>query len=253
MNEAVTKRFLLYFRLMLLAWILIANAIIHVTGMEYSWLIFLSNIMMFTLEGDVKDRFWTVELGGLVGLVLTVVALLSITALTPVLGGFFGFLIPLAVVLFILIILHPYAPKVLNNVGFAYLTVACIDTTALATHLPQFFITFIVGSVIFNGVCVLLMKPAKARPSRASRKKTRNSLYGVYNISEGPVPIGTGPSRLCVVICRKLHTVDFYAILVTLPFPFWHQKGVRTDELNFSQLSRGCRSADNGKLSVQVA
>ena len=82
MNEADTKRFLLYFRLMLLVWILIANAIIHVTGLEYSWLIFLSNIMMFTLEGDVKDRFWTVELGGLVGLVLTVVALLSITALT---------------------------------------------------------------------------------------------------------------------------------------------------------------------------
>lgn len=136
MNEAVTKRFLLYFRLMLLVWILIANAIIHVTGLEYSWLIFLSNIMMFTLEGDVKDRFVTVELGGLVGLILTVIALLSITALTPVLGGFFGFLIPLAVVLFILIILHPYAPKVLNNVGFAYLTVACIDTTALATHLP---------------------------------------------------------------------------------------------------------------------
>lgn len=54
MNETVTKRFLLYFRLMLLVWILIANAIIHLTGMEYSWLIFLSNIMMFTLEGDVK-------------------------------------------------------------------------------------------------------------------------------------------------------------------------------------------------------
>lgn len=162
MNEAVTKRFLLYFRLMLLAWILIANAIIHVTGMEYSWLIFLSNIMMFTLEGDVKDRFWTVELGGLVGLVLTVVALLSITALTPVLGGFFGFLIPLAVVLFILIILHPYAPKVLNNVGFAYLTVACIDAETFAANLPRFFFVYIVGSLVFNGVCILLMKPAKA-------------------------------------------------------------------------------------------
>ena len=162
MNEAVTKRFLLYFRLMLLAWILIANAIIHVTGMEYSWLIFLSNIMMFTLEGDVKDRFWTVELGGLVGLVLTVVALLSITALTPVLGGFFGFLIPLAVVLFILIILHPYAPKVLNNVGFAYLTVACIDAETFAANLPRFFFVYIVGSLVFNGVCIFLMKPAKA-------------------------------------------------------------------------------------------
>ena len=90
-------------------------------------------------------------------------------------------------------------------------------------------------------------------PNGEILRKTRNSLYGVYNISEGPVPIGTGPSRLCVVICRKLHTVDFCAILVALPFPFWHQKGVRTDELNFSQLSRGCRSAGNGKLSVQVA
>ena len=161
MNEAVTKRFLLYFRLMLLVWILIANAIIHVTGMEYSWLIFLSNIMMFTLEGDVKDRFVTVELGGLVGLILTVVALLSITALTPVLGGFFGFLIPLAVVLFILIILHPYAPKVLNNVGFAYLTIACIDAKTFAANLPLFFGVFIVGSLVFNGVSILLMKPAK--------------------------------------------------------------------------------------------
>ena len=162
MNEAVTKRFLLYFRLMLLVWILIANAIIHVTGLEYSWLIFLSNIMMFTLEGDVKDRFVTVELGGLVGLILTVIALLSITALTPVLGGLLGLLLPLAVVLFILIILHPYAPKVLNNVGFAYLTVACIDAETFAANLPRFFFVYIVGSLVFNGVCIFLMKPAKA-------------------------------------------------------------------------------------------
>ena len=117
MNEAVTKRFLLYFRLMLLVWILIVNAILHVVGFEYSWLIFLSNIMLFTMEGDIKDRFVSVELGGLVGMVFTVIALLAITFLTPVLGSFFGFLIPLAVVLFVLIILHPYAPKVLNNVA----------------------------------------------------------------------------------------------------------------------------------------
>ena len=37
MNEAVTKRFLLYFRLMLLVWILIVNAILHVVGFAYSW------------------------------------------------------------------------------------------------------------------------------------------------------------------------------------------------------------------------
>ena len=162
MNEAVTKRFLLYFRLMLLVWILIVNSILHVVGFEYSWLIFLSNIMLFTMEGDIKDRFVSVELGGLVGMVFTVIALLAITFLTPVLGSLFGFLIPLAVVLFVLIILHPYAPKVLNNVGFAYLTVACIDAETFAANLPRFFFVYIVGSLVFNGVCILLMKPAKA-------------------------------------------------------------------------------------------
>ena len=68
MNEAVTKRFLLYFRLMLLVWILIANAFFHAIEFEYSWLVFLSNIMLFTMEGDIKDRFISVELGGLVGI-----------------------------------------------------------------------------------------------------------------------------------------------------------------------------------------
>ena len=155
MNEAVTKRFLLYFRLMMLVWILIANAFFHVIEFDYSWLVFLSNIMLFTMEGDIKDRFLSVELGGLVGMVLTVLAMLAIAALTPVLGG-------LAVVLFILIILHPYAPKVLNNVGFAYLTVACIDAETFAANLPRFFFVYIVGSLVFNGVCILLMKPAKA-------------------------------------------------------------------------------------------
>ena len=161
MNEAVTKRFLLYFRLMMLVWILIANAFFHVIEFDYSWLVFLSNIMLFTMEGDIKDRFISVELGGLAGMVLTVLAMLAIAALTPVLGGLPGLLLPLAVVLFILIILHPYAPKVLNNVGFAYLTVACIDAETFATNLPRFFLAYIVGSLVFNGVCILLMKPAK--------------------------------------------------------------------------------------------
>lgn len=87
MNETVTKRFLLYFRLMMVAWILIANAFFHAIEFEYSWLVFLSNIMLFTMEGDIKDRFISVELGGLVGMVLTVLAMLAIGALTPVLAG----------------------------------------------------------------------------------------------------------------------------------------------------------------------
>lgn len=144
MNETVTKRFLLYFRLMMVAWILIANAFFHAIEFEYSWLVFLSNIMLFTMEGDIKDRFISVELGGLVG-----------------------------VVLFILIILHPYAPKVLNNVGFAYLTVACIDSAAFAANLPLFFGVYIVGSLVFNGGCVLLMKPARYLAARSIKNDVK--------------------------------------------------------------------------------
>ena len=172
MNETVTKRFLLYFRLMMVVWILIANAFFHIIEFEYSWLVFLGNIMLFTMEGDIKERFVSVELGGLVGMVFTVIALLAITFLTPVLGSFFGFLIPLTIVLFVLIILHPYAPKVLNNVGFAYLTVACIDAETFAANLPLFFATYIIGSLAFNGVCVLLMKPAKALAVKSVSKES---------------------------------------------------------------------------------
>lgn len=150
MNETVTKRFLLYFRLMMVVWILIANAFFHAIGFEYSWLIFLSNIMLFTMEGDIKDRFISVELGGLVGMLL-----------------------PLGVVLFILIILHPYAPKVLNNVGFAYLTAACIDSAAFAANLPLFFGVYIVGSLVFNGGCVLLLKPARYLAARSIKNDVK--------------------------------------------------------------------------------
>ena len=159
--EEAQKKFLLYFRLSLLVWILIANAFLHVIHFEYSWLIFISNIMLFTMEGDVKDRFISVEVGGFVGLVLTVLTLLAVTALTPVLGDLFGFLIPLAAVLFVLIVIHPYAPKVLNNVGFAYLTCACIDTEAFASHIGLFLGTFVAGSLIFNGGCLLIMSMVK--------------------------------------------------------------------------------------------
>ena len=38
----MTRRFLLYFRLMMVVWILIANAFFHAIEFEYSWLVFSS-------------------------------------------------------------------------------------------------------------------------------------------------------------------------------------------------------------------
>jgi len=175
MEEQIKKRFLLYYRLALVAWILVANVILASMNFSYGWLIFISNIMMFTMEGDIKDRLISVELGGLAGLALTVFALFAISALTPVLGSMAGFILPLAAVLLILIVLHPYAPKVLNNVGFAYLTCATIDTKAFSGHIGTFFISFIVGSVVFNVVCILLMKPMKKLAVRSVERSGARS------------------------------------------------------------------------------
>ena len=93
MEEQIKKRFLLYYRLALVAWILVANVILASMNFSYGWLIFISNIMMFTMEGDIKDRLISVELGGLAGLALTVFALFAISALTPVLGSMAGFIL----------------------------------------------------------------------------------------------------------------------------------------------------------------
>ena len=106
------------------------------------------------------------------GMVLTVLAMLAIGALTPVLGGMLGLLLPLGMVLFILIICTP-TPQGAEQCGFAYLTVACIDSAAFAANLPLFFGVYIVGSLVFNGGCVLLMKPARylAAPEHQERRK----------------------------------------------------------------------------------
>ena len=67
----------------------------------------------------------------------------------------------------------PYAPKVLNNVGFAYLTVACINSATFAANLPLFFGVYIVGSLVFNGGCVLLMKPARYLAARSIKNDVK--------------------------------------------------------------------------------
>lgn len=157
-QKNIEKKFLTTFRLCLLIWVIIANIIVHQTGFAYGWLIFISNIMMFTMEGNNRDKFISVEVGGLVGLVFTVGMVTAMVELTPVIGDFMGFLIPLSVVLFVLIMLHPYAPKVLNNVGFAYLTCACIDVEGFMGNMWVNIGVFAGGSLIFNGVCLLILK-----------------------------------------------------------------------------------------------
>ena len=186
MNEAVTKRFLLYFRLMLLVWILIVNSILHVVGFAYSWLIFLSNIMLFTMEGDIKDRFVSVELGGLVGMVFTVIALLAITFLTPVLGSFFGFLIPLAVVLFVL-----HRRRDLRGQPAAVLCHLHPRLAGLQRRVRA-------ADEARQGT------GRKERAAHPERDRLTFSYFSPINAAEAPVPVGTGASALFMSLYQAL-------------------------------------------------
>ncbi len=161
--EDKMKKFGNYYRIAIWAWVVIANIIIYFAHIEHSWLIFIGNIMMFIMPGDKQwKKFADVMCGATVGMLITLLLLIVIDKVTPALGGFAGFIIPLAVGMFLLIYLHPVAPTFLNNVGFAYLVICAIDPATFIGNALQYFLTLLIGGGIFNVVCILLAKPIKA-------------------------------------------------------------------------------------------
>ena len=150
------------FRLALFLWIIVANVIVLLAQIPYSYLIFMGNIMMFTMSGDdMVYKFKSVMCGGLVGMVLTYVISLGIAKMTPVLGMMPAFLLGLGLGVFILIYLHPKAPVFLNNVGFLYLTVCAANSEAFMTDFPRFLLIFLLAGGIFNLVCLYILKLVK--------------------------------------------------------------------------------------------
>lgn len=150
------------FRLLLFLWIIVANVILLLLKIPYSYLIFMGNIMMFTMAGDdFVYKLKSVTLGGLVGMLLTYLVSLGIAKASPILGAFPAFLLGLAIGVFILIYLHPKAPMFLNNVGFLYLTICAANSEAFMSDFPKFLLVFLVGGLCFNVVSLLILKAVK--------------------------------------------------------------------------------------------
>lgn len=145
---------LTHFRIVLLFWILFCNLILQLMDISCGWVIFISNIMLFTMSGDIRKNFVSVELGGLTGLVFAYISISFITVISPVLGQIAGVMVPLSLVLFIIIILGPVKPELLNNTSFAYFTCALIQPASFGYILT----IYLLGSVLVNGVCIILFK-----------------------------------------------------------------------------------------------
>lgn len=99
--------------------------------------------------------------GAAVGMLISYVLFITIAKAKPVIGDMPGYLIPLAIAMFLLIYVHPILPTFLNNVGFAYLVVCAINPQGLIANPLQYFLTLLIGGGIFNVVVILMAKPIK--------------------------------------------------------------------------------------------
>ena len=96
MTNGQEERFLRYFRFSLFILAVALNAVCYMADIPFSWVIFLSGILFYMLEGEMKERLLRVTCGGAAGLCGAAVLLILIVTLTPVLGKFFGYVLPLA-------------------------------------------------------------------------------------------------------------------------------------------------------------
>lgn len=152
------QKFLFYFRLTLFGIALLTNIVFYMIEIPFTWAIFLSNIILFGMPAsDLKEHFFSVEIGGAVGLLSAIFLLVSLTILEPFLGKLWSFALPLGAILFVLIVLQPIAPRFFNSTGFAYMNCACIAPAIFAENFAQVILTFLCGSLMYNGLCFALL------------------------------------------------------------------------------------------------
>ena len=152
------KRREMYFRISLLVWVLLVNWVLQLMNVSWGWVIFISNILLFTMGGQLRTNFLPVEVGGLVGLVFAYGGVGAMTALAPVLGDKAAVMTVLAIVLLVLIVASPQAPTWFNNAGFAYFTCALIDTSLLVERFVPLLLFYGAGTVLVNGVAIGLFE-----------------------------------------------------------------------------------------------
>lgn len=156
-------------------WILACNLILNLLhlpdhGVHFvNWAFFLINILFF-LDGEtsVRRRYLSVMVGSLVGIVLAGLVTWTLLHLWSEYGGPWPYLpalmLPLAVAISCMILLHPLFPVVCNNCGFAYFLVSLTIMSNEPwggdsfSNIPAYLISAVLGHLIVNGVCLLLIQ-----------------------------------------------------------------------------------------------
>lgn len=169
--------------LIVFAWIAIWNVIyqgIHGLWADSSiqivnWAFFITVTLFFMQEElTYKQRFWHTLIGGTVGLLLSAfIAVVCTVLMKNGLSYFISVSIPLVLVLAMLILLNPYFPAVFNNVGFVYMIAGFIETDKLIPMLPSYLFSLLLGSIILNLGCSLLLNIYTKTATKKAMEKAK--------------------------------------------------------------------------------
>ena len=146
-------------------WIILCNLIVQLFHHELehfgiaAWNIFLVNIMFFLMEEDsYKVRWIKCFCGIVVGLTgAWALCMIKVKLVSAGLPDVTATMIPLAAMLFLVIIGNSFIPYVFNNVGFGYFTVGLINPQLTCQHLGTYMLGGILGNLIINGTAVIII------------------------------------------------------------------------------------------------
>ncbi len=162
-------------------WIAIWNIAYQLlNGIWHDWDIqivnwaFFASITLFFMQEELtyKERFWYTLVGGNVGLLLAAGVIVN----SKVMAGFgldhtVAVTMSLLACVAVLILANPYLPMVFNNVGFIYFIASFVKTDEVVTKLPSHMLSLLLGSVILNIGCSVLLNAYKKKLSKNSAAK----------------------------------------------------------------------------------
>lgn len=125
-----------------------------------SWTIFLANVLFFMMENpNMKERYLESVCGGALGLICAAgLVWVKLRLVGAGMAEVPATLIPVVVVLFVTLFLHPVFPYVCNNIALAFFTVALINAKAVYTNLPGHLIGMLLGNAVVNTGVILAVK-----------------------------------------------------------------------------------------------
>lgn len=136
-------------------WILLVNIAAPLITSVPPWPMFFVTIFFFTLGGDPKN-ISMIFASGFVGLFSTFVLFKLLGVFAPTFGELPTTLVILTFILGLIIIGGCYFPICLNNITFAYLTIATINPEIIESHFVGWTLMFLIGGAIILGGALVI-------------------------------------------------------------------------------------------------